>query len=218
MQLPQPGLGELGHRVHPGQGRRMHGLQRSADVHHTDQPPVPRIRDRGTGAGPGGMAADEVLGGEDLHGAAHHGRGAHAVGADDVLPPVGAQLEAEPVGLAQHRRAALPPQHPPVLVGDDHDVVGDVRDRQQPLAQHRQHMPQRGGLPAPLHLLAGEQPGAEVMVRVDPAAQHPAPGLLDHRARRDGSALSGEGGVAHVLQHPGRARRVDGGQLCHVHR
>lgn len=37
VQLPQPRLGELGHRVHPGEGRRMHGLQRAADIHHTDQ-------------------------------------------------------------------------------------------------------------------------------------------------------------------------------------
>ena len=39
----------------------------------------------------------------------------------------------------------LPSRHStrPSVVGDDHDVLGDVRDRQQPLAQHRQDMPQR---------------------------------------------------------------------------
>ncbi len=121
----------------------MHRLQRPAHVHHAEQPAVPRIRQRSAGTGPAGLGAHEVLGGEDLYGPAHHRRSAQTVRADDVLAPVRAEFEPEPVGPAQYRRAALAPQHPAFLVGDHHDVVGDVRDRQQPLPQHRHHMAQR---------------------------------------------------------------------------
>ncbi len=121
----------------------MHGLQRAAHVHHSDEPAVPGIGDRGARAGPGGVRADEVLGGEDLHGPPHHRRGAHAVGADDVFAPVGAEQEPQAVGLAQDLSRTLPPQHTSLGVRDDHDVLGHVRDRKQTFAQHRQDVPER---------------------------------------------------------------------------
>ncbi len=218
MELPQPGLGQLRHRVHPGESRRVHGLQRAADVDHTEQPPVPRIGDRRARTGPGDVRPYEVLAGEHLDRPPYHRRGAHSVGADDVFPPVRAEFEAEPVRLPQHRRRPLTPQHAPVGVRDDHDVLGDVRDRKQSLPQHRQDVPQRRLLPPAPHLVRGQQPGPEVVFGVDATAQHPSPRLLDHRTGREPRTLPGERGLTHLAQHPRRLRRVHGGQARHVHR
>jgi hypothetical protein len=164
------------------------------------------------------VRAYEVLGGEDLDGAAGDGGRADAVRADDLLAPVRADLEAEPVGLAQHRPAALAPQHPGLRVRHDHDVLGDVPDRQQPLPQYRKDVPQRGVAPAPLDLVRTEHSGPEVVVGVHAGAQHPPPGLPDDRPRIEPGALAGQRRVAHLVEHPSRLRCVHRGEPRHVHR
>ncbi len=194
----------------------MHGGQRPADVHHAQQPPVPRVVQRRPRARPLVVAGDEVLRREHLDRPPGHQGGAHPVRADHRLVPVRAHPEAEPVRRAQDRGRALPPQQPPVRVGDDHDVQRGVQRRQQPLAQHRQDLPQRRFL-APFLRLGGRQhPRAGVPVRVHPAGQHPPPGLGDLRARLRRQPLPGQCGRAHPLEQARGLPRVHGLQARHV--
>ncbi len=218
MQLAQARLGEFGHRADQGERRRVQGVQRAAHVHDADQTAVARVGDRGAGAGPRVVGAHEVLGGEDLDGAPGDPRGAHTVRTDHALAPVSPEFESEPVGLAQHERAALRPPRPACGIAATTMMwCATSANREQALAEHRQDMPQLRGLAPPLDLVTDQQSGPEVVVEVDSAAQHALPGLLDHRAWREAGGLSGEGGVAHLAQHAGRLGGI-GGEPRHVDR
>ena len=67
--LAQMGLGEPGHRRRPARRRRMHGRRRARDVHDADDLSRSRIPDRRPRACPRVVTAQEMLGGEHLHGA-----------------------------------------------------------------------------------------------------------------------------------------------------
>ena len=149
---PQARLGELHGRADERDGGRVHGLGGPADVDDTQQLAAARVVHGAGGAGPAVVAADEVLGGEDLHRRVLGQRGADRVGADRPLGPAGALGEAQRVGPVPHPGRSLAPQQHAVRVGDDHDVPGVLGHRGQRGPQLGQHLVQQGPGPALLDL------------------------------------------------------------------
>ncbi|AEW97099.1 hypothetical protein SCATT_47280 [Streptantibioticus cattleyicolor NRRL 8057 = DSM 46488] len=191
-RLPVPGpqfaLGHPGHRGHQRQGGRMHLGRRGADVHHAQQPPVPRIVQRRRRTRPPVVGPDEVLGGGDLQrGTGHHG-GADPVGARRLLRPAGALRQVDAVGGAPPGPTPGTPQHPAVGVGHRHHVALPVGHRTQALPERGDDPGQRRLAAQRLQRVRGERRAVVADVRIQAPAQHPAPGLGDHRAGgRDGA-------------------------------
>ena len=90
------------------------------------------------------MAAQIMLGGEDLNGAFRRQRGADRVGADGRLTPVRALDEAEPVGVAEHLVGPRPPQHATHRVGHDENVLPLCDKRFQAVSDVVEHLDEAG--------------------------------------------------------------------------
>jgi hypothetical protein len=126
--------------------------------------------------------ADEVLGRVGLDRLAHDQRSPDGVRPDRVLVPGRALDEAEPVGPAAHRGAAVAPQHP--AASTTTMMWALVGHRDQPVPQHRQHVGQPG-LPAPLLEVLGEDgAGVGAPVWVDAMPADPGPRGADQGPRR----------------------------------
>ena len=211
---PQLRLGQPDGGLDERDDRRVQRHRRSADVDDAEQLARARVVQRRGGAVPRVLVGLEVLGGEQLHRTRLRQRGADRVGADQVLGPLGALREAEPVGAVAHPGGALPPQDDAVRVGDDHQELRGVRHRGDDLPELVDHQRDRGGATPREHLLGRQRVTRVAAVRGEPGPQHPGPRPGDQRPRLQHRAAARDHRVVHAHQLAGVAGRSVPGRIA----
>ena len=169
--------------------------------------PVRGILDRGSRAGPRVVAAQEMLGGEDLHRSMGYQRRADRVGSDRVLTPGGPLDESKPVRTAEHARRPGPPQDPAAGIGDHQDVLAIVDHRLQSAGYVVEHC-QQSRLLAQHVQPAGVDVGRRVMFGVNTLGDQPIPRVRDDRPGPGGRTVARHGRVVHRRQQHGVAPRI----------
>lgn len=162
----------------------MDGGGRTAHIDHPQHLTGPRVLDRCTGTGPRMMTAHEVLGREHLHRTTGHQCRTNRVGPHRALGPVGTLDESESVRAREHLRRSAPPQHVPVGIRDDQDVVAVGDQRVEATCQLVHDLRQAGASAAFFELLELKRPfpGA-VHVRVETGTSESLPRVVDDAPR-----------------------------------